>query len=210
MSMPDRIPAIETHYGGCRFRSRLEARWAVFFDTLGIEWQYEPQGFELPSGRYLPDFLVGDDSGPRAWIEIKGPYPTAREQQLAVELALVTNTFVAILHGDIPRQLVDHNLETNQIPGINVRPEYSSRVSSSRVEGGAKITTTTETHVAVPGGWSPTGYSRQLHPIGESYDVCHECGHADFRPQQDLNKVRINNALTAARSARFEFGESGR
>jgi hypothetical protein len=25
--------AIETHYKGYRFRSRLEARWAVFFDT---------------------------------------------------------------------------------------------------------------------------------------------------------------------------------
>lgn len=30
------IKAIETSYAGCRFRSRLEARWAVFFDTLGI------------------------------------------------------------------------------------------------------------------------------------------------------------------------------
>ncbi len=41
--------AIETHYAGCRFRSRLEARWAVFFDAIGIEWQYEPQGFEIES-----------------------------------------------------------------------------------------------------------------------------------------------------------------
>lgn len=51
---------IETHYAGCHFRSRLEARWAVFFDTLGIQWQYEPQGFEHEdgTGRYLPDFQL--------------------------------------------------------------------------------------------------------------------------------------------------------
>jgi hypothetical protein len=34
---------------GYRFRSRLEARWAVFFDVAGIPWQYEPEGFDLSS-----------------------------------------------------------------------------------------------------------------------------------------------------------------
>lgn len=53
------IKPIETIYNGYRFRSRLEARWAVFFDSIGWDYEYEPQGFELPSGlRYLPDFLV--------------------------------------------------------------------------------------------------------------------------------------------------------
>jgi hypothetical protein len=53
------IKAIETVYKGYRFRSRLEARWAVFFDTLGIEWVYEPEGFETTDGyRYLPDFRI--------------------------------------------------------------------------------------------------------------------------------------------------------
>ena len=53
------IKPIETCYNGYRFRSRLEARWAVFFDTLGIEYEYEPQGYCLPSGKpYLPDFKV--------------------------------------------------------------------------------------------------------------------------------------------------------
>ena len=41
------IDAIETLYAGCRFRSRLEARWAVAFNALGIEWMYEPQGYEI-------------------------------------------------------------------------------------------------------------------------------------------------------------------
>lgn len=54
-----KIKPIETIYNGYRFRSRLEARWAVFLDTLGVEYEYEPEGFELPNGkRYLPDFKV--------------------------------------------------------------------------------------------------------------------------------------------------------
>ena len=53
------IKPIETYYNGYRFRSRLEARWAVFFDALGVKYEYEPEGFKLPSGRmYLPDFRV--------------------------------------------------------------------------------------------------------------------------------------------------------
>lgn len=75
------IKAIETIYSGYRFRSRLEARWAVFLDALGVRYEYEPEGFELPSGkRYLPDFRVkcygkrGDrDSEPfDLYIEVKG------------------------------------------------------------------------------------------------------------------------------------------
>lgn len=56
------LKPIETIYKGYRFRSRLEARWAVFFDALGIddnEIEYEPEGFILPSGKYyLPDFKI--------------------------------------------------------------------------------------------------------------------------------------------------------
>lgn len=55
------IQAIETVYNGYRFRSRLEARWAVFFDAAGIEYQYEPEGYKLSNGKiYLPDFYLPD------------------------------------------------------------------------------------------------------------------------------------------------------
>jgi hypothetical protein len=54
------IKAIETTYKGYKFRSRLEARWAVFFDALMWNWHYEHEGFELKSGRYLPDFYFPD------------------------------------------------------------------------------------------------------------------------------------------------------
>ncbi|MFD9950557.1 hypothetical protein [Nonomuraea sp. NPDC059022] len=66
------IQAIDTTYKGCRFRSRLEARWAVFFDTLGIRWEYEPQGYLVGPKRrpYLPDFYLTEL---RWWVEVKGP-----------------------------------------------------------------------------------------------------------------------------------------
>jgi hypothetical protein len=63
------IGAIETEYKGYRFRSRLEARWAVFFDTLGVEWKYETEGYEIDTCRYLPDFWL---PGCEAWVEVKG------------------------------------------------------------------------------------------------------------------------------------------
>lgn len=63
------IKAIETQYKGYRFRSRLEARWAVFFDALGIRWEYEKEGYDLgDAGWYLPDFWLPDYN---EWIEVK-------------------------------------------------------------------------------------------------------------------------------------------
>ena len=59
---------IATAYAGCRFRSRLEARHAVMFDALNIEWEYEPQGFVVDGKPYLPDFRLPDL---RLWVEIK-------------------------------------------------------------------------------------------------------------------------------------------
>ena len=68
------ISAIQTTYKGYRFRSRLEARWAVFFDALEIKWQYEPQGYEKEMYydkkiMYLPDFYLPDS---KLYIEVKG------------------------------------------------------------------------------------------------------------------------------------------
>jgi hypothetical protein len=52
------IRPIPTRYKGCHFRSRLEARWAVLLDALGARWEYETEGYETPYGLYLPDFIV--------------------------------------------------------------------------------------------------------------------------------------------------------
>ncbi|CUB58669.1 hypothetical protein BN2127_JRS10_04604 [Bacillus subtilis] len=67
------IKPIETIYKGYRFRSRLEARWAVFFDTLGIKWRYENEGYDLGKlGWYLPDFEIETESFGKWFVEIKG------------------------------------------------------------------------------------------------------------------------------------------
>lgn len=68
------IKAIETKYKGYRFRSRLEARWAVFFDVARIKWQYECEGYwigvdEQNQRQYLPDFYLPETE---TWIEVKG------------------------------------------------------------------------------------------------------------------------------------------
>ncbi len=39
--MSQNTKAKETYYDGYRFRSRLEARWAVFFNNIGLEYEYE-------------------------------------------------------------------------------------------------------------------------------------------------------------------------
>jgi hypothetical protein len=76
------IGVIETIYGGCRFRSRLEARWAVFFDKLGIEWKYETEGYEVNGNRYLPDFYLPKSND---WVEVKGdPHGLNRERMTAI------------------------------------------------------------------------------------------------------------------------------
>lgn len=78
------MKAIETTYRGYKFRSRLEARWAVFFDALGIEWEYEFEGYKLDNGEcYLPDFWLPRFHWPLGiHVEVK---PTERGFEKAVE-----------------------------------------------------------------------------------------------------------------------------
>lgn len=96
--------AIKTEYRGATYRSQTEAKWAVFFDTLGVEFLYEPETITLSSGaKYIHDFyikdfdayfevkpsdeaivseesvkarcLAHDKPGQRVWLSIGGPAP---------------------------------------------------------------------------------------------------------------------------------------
>jgi hypothetical protein len=65
-----KIKPIPTKYRDTMFRSTLEADWAATLDWYKIDWQYEPEGLELPSGElYRPDFWL-----PRikTYFEVKG------------------------------------------------------------------------------------------------------------------------------------------
>jgi hypothetical protein len=59
------IKAIPTVYGARQYRSRLEAKWASFFDLAGWKYEYEP--FDL--GAWSPDFMLIGKS--RVLVEVK-------------------------------------------------------------------------------------------------------------------------------------------
>ena len=108
------MKAIETIYHGYRFRSRLEARWAVFFDALGITYEYEPQGFDLDGVWYLPDFWLPEQG---CWAEIKGVSPTEEEQTKARRFALHSGKPVHVFSGEICVPDPRPNLSYSFYPG---------------------------------------------------------------------------------------------
>lgn len=102
------MKAIETRWKGWRFRSRTEARWAVFLEAAGIGFEYEPEGVLLPSGPYLPDFRLTEF--PRAswqagakhqdvWLEVKAGWPTDLERARCCELATASGCPVLLAMG---------------------------------------------------------------------------------------------------------------
>lgn len=95
------IKAIETVYNGYRFRSRLEARWAVFFDAAGIEYEYEPEGFEDSNGlMYLPDFYLPQYEW---YVEVKAPRDGATEEIKRASEFVGDKISVLLLLGNIPK-----------------------------------------------------------------------------------------------------------
>lgn len=94
------IRAIETEYNGYRFRSRLEARWAVFFDTAKIKYEYEPEGFTAGDGEeYLPDFYLPESD---IYVEVKPNRPGAAEEVRRAINVMLNNRQVLIVLPDIP------------------------------------------------------------------------------------------------------------
>ena len=103
------IKPIETGYNDYRFRSRLEARYAVFFDVLGVEYQYEPEGYDLgEAGWYLPDFYLPKHN---AFIEVKGQSPTKEEVEKLYTLGDQKKCLVFLFEG---------------LPGLPNLPKYTN------------------------------------------------------------------------------------
>lgn len=96
------IKAIETVYNGYKFRSRLEARWAVLFDAGKIKYEYEPEGFELPDGtRYLPDFYLPEYDW---YVEVKPNRDGACKDIERARRFVGDKIKVLLILGDIPRK----------------------------------------------------------------------------------------------------------
>lgn len=68
------IQAIPTTYANVTFRSKLEARWAMYFDLLGIDWIYEP----IVTKNYIPDFYL---TKLQLFCEVKPYEPTTYDDR---------------------------------------------------------------------------------------------------------------------------------
>ena len=197
------IKAIETRYAGCHFRSRLEARWAVFFDALGIRWEYEPQGFELPTWRYLPDFWLPQSE---VWIEVKGHNPNQSDITKLCELAaeVCRQRQRCRMLGPIPRrtssfsELIDGSAGWDGIPCFVPEPDYivmnqtdadiAAGVTPPRMNDDGSIEIDMASNYGIPAEhWS---FIRTIWIPGHTKD-------------------HIQAGIDAARSARFEYGHSG-
>lgn len=97
--MAGTLQAIQTRFDGHLFRSRLEARWAVFFKMLGIPYEYEREGYDLDGLYYLPDFWLPEQ---QYWVEIKPIEPTPEEQQKLERLVQASGHNGYFCFGDIP------------------------------------------------------------------------------------------------------------
>jgi hypothetical protein len=75
MQVHGRYRGVWTLYDGPKgqinMRSKSEALFAHSLDAQGIDWQYEPQRFDLGWATYLPDFYLPAFD---RWIEVKGSW----------------------------------------------------------------------------------------------------------------------------------------
>lgn len=104
--------SLPTRWKGIIFRSRLEARWAIFFDSLKpkLPYEYEPELIETPYGPYLPDFYLPTIK--TFWL-VKGQPMDEREMKIHHWLAERFSIFVAA--GQIPQSFGEMCIE-NEYP----------------------------------------------------------------------------------------------
>lgn len=187
--------AIPTPYAKCKFRSRLEARWAVYFNALGIEWEYEKEGYSLPCGPYLPDFWLPQVN---SWAEVKPTQFSQDELTKCFQLHLETRNQVILLSG---------------LPSLAMYPA----IRGAEFNHGAWDVDVIALDLAegheywkyehrfyADGGWDAVAYGGISDP-----EFCDYWAHEiEPRPVFSVSSI-AEMAVTAARSARFEFGESG-
>lgn len=207
--MTQTLKAIQTSYAGCRFRSRLEARWAVFFDTLGVEWVHEPQGYTAGEHNYLPDFWLPNTLG-GCHAEVRPPGiadPEEQERLSAIVAAGLPGGL--LLLSDIYRP--DMEFKATRLVRWHGRESsfYSARHFGSGpflyghdvIFEDFSIALMSDSGIQGKVGrgdsiwnWPDGGYGRALEP----YEV-------------NVNRrSTVQIALRAARSARFEHGQTPR
>lgn len=216
------IKAIETHYKGYKFRSRLEARWAVFFDSLGLDWEYEPEGFDLDGVYYLPDFLISLN-GIDCFVEIKPVYPNKEELNKGKALAYATRKPFYFLT-TIPNPEIFYYCDCHIL-------DYWAFIPANRLDKYAGIDAANGMFdfikdIDLPPFIESLGYDTRGKNVFEcdadyyfkKYSKEHpsrcKLGFLEKRLQTEKpyfckDTEAFSKAATAARSARFEHGHSG-
>lgn len=209
------IKAIETVYKGYRFRSRLEARWAVFFDAANIKYEYEPEGFELDDGtRYLPDFYLPEYDW---YAEVKARRDGAVDDLKRAERFVGDKIKVLLLLGNIPPKTEKdayHYYVLYKNPVI-------CDVMVSRVFCGLMRWIDQEFYSGltfIPDYYVDMTFQKTTYILHESYlDATHDrdIEQGEYRisdafiTDDDGGTEFINSCYDAARQARFEHGEHG-
>lgn len=191
------IKAIETKYKGYNFRSRTEARWAVFFDALGLKWEYEPEGFQLESGWYLPDFKVYypgrcDNERHHQWFECKGDLREVSEADWKRLVEFDTREGLVILDGapDVRMYLNPRDICSTDFADFIDRPEDLIGVFKAQEHALSHKRS----------GWV------LLCDKGRMWWDDHDNYWINL---PDYLMPKVIKAVEAARSARFEFGQKG-
>lgn len=181
--MSEQIQAIETSYGGARFRSRLEARWAVFFDEMLIDWEYEPEGYETPEGRYLPDFRIYLRRGkPAALFEVKPQYASTKADDCDCTFPL--------------------DARWKHAAGADVA---SNLLVACGIPSGDRV----QDWIDATGGLHRIKAGENSHYYPYMFSSCECCTGAVIAPADKgfVTTDVVRDALNVARSARFEYGE---
>lgn len=184
------IKAIETRYRGYRFRSRLEARWAVFFDAAGIRWDYEAEGYVVNGRPYLPDFYL---PGLECFFEVKAT--SEYDLDFLHTFAKEIGVDMVVAEGGIPdpaEWLCEPNI---QLRVLRARlPQSEDDWDSDSAWGYSDM-------------FLQCDNCGDIKIMNEVYSTMKDnCGACH---QKHARLMPLSHALEAARGARFEHGEKG-
>lgn len=129
------IDAIATTYKGIKYRSRTEARWAIFFEALSLNVKYEQETINFEDGtKYLPDFYITEFD---CYFEVKGNNDDliVAEGLKAQKLSQMGKTVLLAIGAPssvTPNILHLNRIETSNIDEILAEPDYRGRIMEDR------------------------------------------------------------------------------
>ena len=190
------IKSIETKYNGYRFRSRLEARWAVFFDRIGIDYEYELEGITKGNKScWLPDFFLPNIGTKGTYVEVKPFFPDY-ETLLKLESFALSGIDIFLISGTpgkhtfdlLSRRSMSDPLDRCEAIRCSFEAEHIDEYSHDDLKSALfdswLYVTRCSFVFTMSSGWQ----------LQSSFD-------GDWKP-------RLDDAIRKSRQARFEFGEA--